>query len=111
MCGARDRRQRVPEVIAILCSAGHIRDILMPQLVADVAEASGRTIQDLHCARAINRRAADVFVGHTYSHVGIAIAIEVAGSQGAAKFIVSLRGLLDAGRILVPDLISGGGQS
>ena len=91
VCGARDRRQREPEVVTSLRCAGHARDVLMPQLVAARdGKPGGRAVQDMYDAGAIEQRIAKILIRHAYRQVGVAIAVEVACGQGATELIVRL---------------------
>ena len=80
MGGAGNRRQGIPEVIACLRPASYIGDFLMPNLISSGnGESSGRAVQDVYNASAIDHWVAEILVWHTDGQIGVTVAVEIAG--------------------------------
>ena len=64
-----------------------------------------------HVDRAGVRDRPDVLAAHADRQVVEAVVVEVAAGQGAGEAVIQLRGALDAGDILVPELVARGGEA
>ena len=103
-----DRQLRAELIVDLggVQDAGHV---LMPELVADVRKAGGRAQQHVDHTRPRDR--ADGVERGADGQVGEAVAVEVGGGERGAELVGGLGDLLDAGAVLVPQLVAEVGEA